>query len=102
MLLVLQKVDCCEVCGVIAHESCVRKVPDDCRPVAEAGERMVHQWRPAGTVLQDKEVIQLQHLAFQPLLSERQLDGQSQVIEHPHLPLYKGMHETSLPRSSST
>ncbi|KAK9785856.1 hypothetical protein WJX73_007544 [Symbiochloris irregularis] len=51
----LQKVDSCEVCGVIAHEGCARKVPDDCRPVAEIGEDIVHQWRPAGAVLQDKE-----------------------------------------------
>ena len=55
----MQKVDSCEVCGVIAHESCTRKVPDDCRPVAEVGEDMVHQWRPAGAVLQDKEVRQI-------------------------------------------
>ena len=48
--------ECCEVCGVIAHDGCSRRVPDDCRPVAEVSERMVHEWRPAGVVLRDREV----------------------------------------------
>ena len=49
-----QRVQCCEVCGVIAHEGCVRKVPHDCRPAAEAGDRMLHLWKPAGIVLHDE------------------------------------------------
>ena len=49
----LQKVQGCEVCGVVMHESCARKVPQDCRPVAEAGDRMLHLWKPAGVVLHD-------------------------------------------------
>ena len=44
------------MCGVVAHDSCSRRVPDDCRPVAEVCERMVHEWRPAGVVLRDREV----------------------------------------------
>ena len=52
----MQKVQCCEVCGVVLHESCARKAAQDCRPVAEAGDRMLHLWKPAGVVLHDSEV----------------------------------------------
>ena len=52
----VQRVHCCEVCGVVSHESCVRKVSHDCRPAAEAGDRMLHLWKPAGVVMYDSEV----------------------------------------------
>lgn len=34
----------------------MRKVAHDCRPVAEAGDRMLHQWKPAGVVMYEAEV----------------------------------------------
>ena len=52
-----QRVQCCEVCGVVAHDgTCARKAAHDCRPVTEASESMVHLWQPAGTVYYDSEV----------------------------------------------
>ena len=44
------------MCGVVAHDGCSRRVPDDCRPVAELADRSVHVWHPAGVVLRDREV----------------------------------------------
>ena len=55
----VQRVQCCEVCGVVAHDgTCVRKAAHDCRPVTEASESMVHLWQPAGTIYYDSEVSQ--------------------------------------------
>ena len=41
---------------MVLHEGCARKVTQDCRPVAEAGDRMLHLWKPAGVVMHDSEV----------------------------------------------
>lgn len=52
-----QRVQCCEVCGVVAHDgTCARKAAHDCRPVTEASDTMVHLWQPAGTIYYDSEV----------------------------------------------
>ncbi len=53
----LQRVQCCEVCGVVAHEgACARRAAQDCRPVAEAAPALAHLWQPAGTIFYDSEV----------------------------------------------
>lgn len=41
---------------MVSHEGCLRKVPHDCRPAAEAGDKMLHQWKPAGVVMYESEV----------------------------------------------
>ena len=52
-----QRVQCCEVCGVVAHDgACARKAAHDCKPVSEASDSMVHLWQPAGTIFYDSEV----------------------------------------------
>ena len=52
----LQRGSCCEVCGIIAHESCARHVPDDCRPIALSADKVLHTWKAAGTVLNESQV----------------------------------------------
>jgi len=54
--LLLQRGSCCEVCGILAHESCARHVPDDCRPIALPAEKVLHTWKAAGTVLVENQV----------------------------------------------
>ncbi|KAL0025763.1 hypothetical protein WJX77_009943 [Trebouxia sp. C0004] len=46
-----QRGSCCEVCGILAHESCARHVPDDCRPIALPAEKVLHTWKAAGTLM---------------------------------------------------
>lgn len=41
---------------MLCHEGCCRKLPQDCRPVAEVGNQMMHLWKPAGCVLYEGEV----------------------------------------------
>ena len=53
--LLLQRGSCCEVCGVLAHESCARHLPDDCRPIALPAEKVLHTWKAAGTVLVEEQ-----------------------------------------------
>ncbi|KAK9855135.1 hypothetical protein WJX84_000838 [Apatococcus fuscideae] len=48
-------VQCCEVCGLLAHEGCKGQVAADCRPVAVAAEALPHHWQPAGVVLDESE-----------------------------------------------
>ncbi|KAL3148265.1 hypothetical protein ABBQ38_013732 [Trebouxia sp. C0009 RCD-2024] len=50
-----QRGSCCEVCGILAHESCARHVPDDCRPIALPAEKVLHTWKAAGTVLIEEQ-----------------------------------------------
>ncbi len=53
----MQRVQCCEVCGVVVHDgTCARKAAHDCKPVSEAAQSMVHLWQPAGTIYYDSEV----------------------------------------------
>ena len=64
----MQRVQCCEVCGVVAHDgTCARKAAHDCRPVTEASDSMVHLWQPAGTIYYDSEVRPVTFLAVFPL-----------------------------------
>ena len=53
--LCLQRGSCCEVCGVVAHESCARHLPDDCRPISLPAEKVLHTWKAAGTVLIEEQ-----------------------------------------------
>jgi hypothetical protein len=42
---------------VVAHEgACARKAAQDCRPVSEAADTLVHLWQPAGTIFCNSEV----------------------------------------------
>lgn len=52
----VQTVQCCEVCGLLAHEGCRGQVAASCRPVAVAAEALPHHWQPAGVVLDESEV----------------------------------------------
>ena len=52
----MQRGSCCEVCGILAHESCARHVPDDCRPIALPAEKVLHTWKAAGTVVIEEQV----------------------------------------------
>ena len=52
----MQTVQCCEVCGLLAHEGCRGQVAASCRPVAVAAEALPHHWQPAGVVLDESEV----------------------------------------------
>lgn len=72
------------------HEGCARRVPQDCRPVAEAGDRMLHLWKPAGVVLHDStgEVTSAARL-INPCLVVRRLEG-THVLDCQHLMLIKG------------
>ena len=84
----MQKVQGCEVCGVVMHEGCARRVPQDCRPVAEAGDRMLHLWKPAGVVLHDStgEVTSAARLIY-PCLVVRGLEG-THVLDLQHVMLF--------------
>ncbi|KAK9851856.1 hypothetical protein WJX84_011935 [Apatococcus fuscideae] len=48
-------VQCCEVCGLLAHEGCRGQVAASCRPVAVAAEALPHHWQPAGVLLDESE-----------------------------------------------
>ena len=62
--LFLQRGSCCEVCGVLAHESCARQLPDDCRPIALPAEKVLHTWKAAGTVLVEEQASLCKLLLF--------------------------------------
>lgn len=50
---------------MVAHEgACARKAAQDCRPVAEAADSLVHLWQPAGTIYYDSEVLFMCCLSF--------------------------------------
>ena len=40
---------------MLAHESCARHLPDDCRPIALPAEKVLHTWKAAGTVLVEEQ-----------------------------------------------
>ena len=50
-------VQSCEVCGIVVHGSCERRLPSTCRPLTEEHHtRTLHSWQAAGVVLEDPEV----------------------------------------------
>eukprot|EP00884_Botryococcus_braunii_P004186 jgi/Botrbrau1/13769/Bobra.0056s0024.1 len=54
--LLTSAVSCCEVCGLLVHESgCVRAAPPSCRPLALEGALLPHHWRPAACRLPDPD-----------------------------------------------
>ncbi|KAL0033148.1 hypothetical protein WJX79_005638 [Trebouxia sp. C0005] len=61
-----QRGSCCEVCGILAHEGCARHVPDDCRPIALAAEKVLHTWKAAGTLMIESQ----EHEAVKPPVQE--------------------------------
>ena len=65
------------------HESCGRKVPQDCRPVAEAGDRMLHLWKPAGVVLHDSSGEVSQSLSFLSLYGAKEAQRPFQHLKMP-------------------
>lgn len=52
----MQRGSCCEICGVIAHEGCVKQAPEDCRPITLPADKILHSWKAAGTVMTDTPV----------------------------------------------
>lgn len=57
--LCMQRGSCCEICGVICHEGCVKQAPEDCRPIALAADKILHTWKAAGTVMTETPVSSL-------------------------------------------
>ena len=52
----LQDVQCCDICGLLAHDSCVRRARHDCKPLALEAEAMPHLWKAAGVLMPACEV----------------------------------------------
>ena len=52
----VQDIHCCEVCGMLAHDSCHRHARPYCKPVALEALSMKHAWRAAGVILPSSEV----------------------------------------------
>ncbi|KAK9817740.1 hypothetical protein WJX72_001471 [[Myrmecia] bisecta] len=89
-----KRVQCCEVCGTLAHEGCVRHVPHDCRPAAmQVEHRMVHMWKPAGVAMIQKEEEAAGEAAVQPPAqhAHRPPDSNGHVAEADHNGLANGL-----------